>query len=78
MGLVQYTSIILTDNGTIVSVRSHRGHMNEQDIGCYLDGVDPTSECMVLFHHVDLYSDVGESASRVFTFKANNDGWIRL
>jgi hypothetical protein len=63
---IQYTSIVTTVRGIVVSVRSHAGHMDDHRIEMYLSGHEGLhTGDRIRFDHIDLYSDIGDSVHRV-------------
>lgn len=78
--MIQYTSIVLSGESGIISVRSHKGHMTQYDIGDYLRALDVQSgiSLSIRFDFVDLYEDIGESSSPPVIWVWDTPFWCRL
>ncbi len=76
--MTQFTSIVMTYGVDLISVRAHAGHNSQEDQQCYLDGMGLVYDGLqVSFHHIDLYTDIGDPVGPRTTYVRQDGIWTR-
>lgn len=70
------TTIVLSVDGAIHSVRAHAGWMGDVEVDAYLAGIERARDGYgVVFNRITLYSDVGETDGGWVSAHWHKDHW---